>query len=49
MSRRQYMGGDIAAFACFMAVFAVVGLICIPLTTPPHDTNRPALDTPMRR
>ena len=46
--RHSISGGDIAAFAFFMAVFTMVGLICIPPTTPPHDTNRATLDAPVR-
>jgi hypothetical protein len=49
MSRWQRLGGDATAFLFFMAVFAMVGLICIPPTTPPDDTNRSALDTSVRR
>jgi hypothetical protein len=47
--RRGQFLGDLAASVFFMAVFAMVGLICIPPTTPPDDTNRSALDLPMRR
>lgn len=48
MSRLQRMGGDVVAFAFFMAVFAMVGLICLSPTTPSNDTNRRALDSAVR-
>jgi hypothetical protein len=47
--RRGQFLGDLAASVFFMAVFAMVGLICIPPTTPPDDTNRTALDASVRR
>jgi hypothetical protein len=37
MSRWQRLGGDATAFLFFMAIFAMVGLICIPSTPSSHE------------